>query len=252
MTTEKKHFTLIELLVVISIIAILAGMLLPALNQAREKARSASCISNLKQLGLAYNTYANDYNGHLVKNYTDSTIGIYYWQQLLVSEKYVSGCWDPSAAKTLPNNPKIKGIYRCSSTLDNTVNDSTNKGTNYGISYYLAEDKYMYKPSGSFYPSVYHRFYDIPSPSRIALLGDKKECGYEGNKIIGEVNSSTTSGYTIAYNHANGANFAMCDGHVEYRKFGQVPKTGAVNFKYYRFWGRKDCETYWNTYVWNF
>lgn len=65
----RSGFTLIELLVVIAIIAILAAILFPVFAQAREKARSISCVSNLKQLGLAYRMYMEDYDEMVVPDY---------------------------------------------------------------------------------------------------------------------------------------------------------------------------------------
>ena len=87
--SRMKHFTLIELLVVIAIIAILAALLLPALSAAREKARSISCISNLKQIALYTSMYTDSYDGYYPLNFyswrsgSPNTSGnrqfYYYW-----------------------------------------------------------------------------------------------------------------------------------------------------------------------------
>ena len=87
---NNKKFTLIELLVVIAIIAILAGILMPALSQARERAKSASCQSNLNQLALACRQYVDDHNGQWFYNIHDAQEHwVYKWATMLRKKKYV-------------------------------------------------------------------------------------------------------------------------------------------------------------------
>ena len=85
----RKKFTLIELLVVIAVIAILVSLLLPALKAAREKARAASCSSNLKQVGLGQFLYQNDFDGAILPYGIVVEDGVLRPFQILVRDKYL-------------------------------------------------------------------------------------------------------------------------------------------------------------------
>lgn len=227
---QKNGFTLIELLVVIAIIALLAAMLLPALNNARERSRTIVCGGNMRQVNTALIQYGDDHDGWM------PCTGVLYWQQALVEHSYIRV---PTLAGGVLNSVPPSGVLSCPSEtrLTNGVSAEWNtwKGSHYGVNVY----QYLTAP-----PNMtlnWGKFLFVPFPSRIAYLGDKSMVNFFDCRFSDLANSLDQfkhSGHSM--------NVMFFDNHFENRLSQDVPHAEIDAASGSRiFWGFKPWRDTW-------
>ena len=216
---NKKRFTLIELLVVIAIIAILAAMLMPALQQARERSYASKCTSNLKQLGVAMFNYTQNYDDFYPALRTASgNTGI--WSYIMVEEAKVTtanvllcdGANKYYEGKSTFGN-RVRAMRQGNAlTADHYVN-TTSYGYNAFLGWQNSGDK-LTDPYASSNPDISRtKVTQVARPSITIALAEQREItSGDGHK---SAHTSITRYPKLEENyHSSSAGTAWCDGHA--------------------------------------
>src|ERR1051326_6106565 len=167
MRQQRNAFTLIELLVVIAIIAILAAILFPVFAQAREKARSISCVSNLKQMGLGWTMYCQDYD--------EVFPGMWQWspQAIYAHSPYIypPGWTNAQADSSCETCPYVKNnqVYACPDRMTNLYGDTYG---GYGIAYPTHWGGYVPIPGNPYGFPVGYALASYTQPSTTVTIMD--------------------------------------------------------------------------------
>jgi prepilin-type processing-associated H-X9-DG protein/prepilin-type N-terminal cleavage/methylation domain-containing protein len=217
---KRKEFTLVELLVVIAVIAILASMLLPALNKARNTAKKMKCVNNVKQIVMAALNYAVDFKGWVpygegssnylfnsstakggLANYLDIPAKYYDWGKVAPQ---ISMC-------PMGGNDGTHSLTR----------NNAYPNFSYGLNKYLG----TYSTDRTLNQTIYQ----VKNASQRLLLS---EIGIDGWKNLDQPGNGTSVNWRglVSFKHDRTVNIGFVDGHVANRKFAEIPYASAEEY----------------------